>query len=436
MILEGNQRGGAKNLADHLLSPENEMAEVHSLRGFTADDLHGALTEAYAVSRGTRCKQFLYSLSLNPPPDAQVETRVFEAAIERIEKELGLEGQPRAIVFHEKAGADGITRRHAHAVWSRIDTEEMKAIPLPFTKLKLRDLSRDLFIEHDWRMPRGYIDKAARDPKKYTLAEWQQAKRAGKHPNDIKRAFQDAWALSDSRAAFEKALAERGYVLAKGDRRGFVGVDERGEIYSVPRMLGLKTKAVRERLGAEIALPGVAEAKNQIAQGMLEALKGYRQELAQQRREALERLKARKAELLARQRAERRALTAKQEARQIIEARQRQARFRKGVMGLWDRITGRHAKIKTQNIAEAEAAAARDALEKDRLVFRQIGERRRLQRTFMHWREKFMETRRDLRADFERYKSMAAEYRQAASKRQKTQDAPQRALARRGGLER
>ena len=37
MILVGNQRGGAKDLADHLLKQENEHVEVHELRGFIAD---------------------------------------------------------------------------------------------------------------------------------------------------------------------------------------------------------------------------------------------------------------------------------------------------------------------------------------------------------------------------------------------------------------
>ena len=55
MILKGSQRGGAAQLARHLLkTDENEHVEVHELDGFIADDLHGALQEIYAVSRGTR----------------------------------------------------------------------------------------------------------------------------------------------------------------------------------------------------------------------------------------------------------------------------------------------------------------------------------------------------------------------------------------------
>jgi len=163
MILHGNQRGGARNLALHLLKEENDHVEVHELRGFVADDLVSALNEAHAMSKGTRAKQFLYSLSLNPPPDANVSTREFEDAIGRVEQKLGLEGQPRAIVFHTKEA-----RRHCHCVWSRIDAGEMKAIPLSHTKLKLMDISRDLYLEHGWKMPKGFIRRNERDPNNFT----------------------------------------------------------------------------------------------------------------------------------------------------------------------------------------------------------------------------------------------------------------------------
>ena len=88
MILVGNQRGGARNLAAHLLSPENENVEVHEVRGFAVDDVHGAFQEAHAMSKGTRCQQFLFSLSFNPPPRERVHTNVFEDAIARAEEKL------------------------------------------------------------------------------------------------------------------------------------------------------------------------------------------------------------------------------------------------------------------------------------------------------------------------------------------------------------
>ncbi|MCK5749460.1 MAG: relaxase/mobilization nuclease domain-containing protein, partial [Oricola sp.] len=235
MILVGNQRAGAKDLALHLLKDENERVEVHELRGFASNDLISALRESQAISRGTRCKQHLYSLSLNPPKGAQVSVAAFLEAIEQAENRLGLSGQPRAVVFHEKFGSDGELRRHAHAVWCRIDTERMKAVQMSCDHRKLQTLSRELYLKHGWDLPKGHQNPLDRDSRNFSLAEWQQAKRAKEDPKALKAMFQECWTRSDSRASFSNALKERGYILSKGDRRGFVAADYRGEVYPVSR---------------------------------------------------------------------------------------------------------------------------------------------------------------------------------------------------------
>jgi Relaxase/Mobilisation nuclease domain len=207
MILKASQRAGGRQLAAHLLrTDDNEHVELHELRGFVADDLDGAFAEAYASSKGTRAKQFLFSLSLNPPPKERVSTETFEAAINQVEQRLGLSGQPRAVVFHEKDG-----RRHAHAVWSRIDTEAMKAVNLPHYKLKLRDIARELYLEHGWQMPRGFVTSEERDPFNCSLKEWQQMQRTGHDRKAIQQMFRECWAISDSGKAFAQALKARGY---------------------------------------------------------------------------------------------------------------------------------------------------------------------------------------------------------------------------------
>jgi len=140
MILKAKERGDGSQLARYLLATrDNEHVELHELSGFVSDKLIEAFHEADAIARGTRCKNYLFSMSLNPPEGAHVGTEVFERAADQIGKKLGLENQPRAIVFHEKDG-----RRHAHVVWSRIDTEKMRAINMPHYKTKLRDVSREL----------------------------------------------------------------------------------------------------------------------------------------------------------------------------------------------------------------------------------------------------------------------------------------------------
>jgi MobA/VirD2-like, nuclease domain len=125
MILKASQRGGAERLAAHLLNAQdNEHIEVHEVSGFVADNLPDAFQETQAIAKGTQCRQFFFSVSLNPPENVKnVSVSAFEDAAHRIEQKMGLEGQPRVIVFHEKEGG-----RHAHAVWSRIDAKTMTAI--------------------------------------------------------------------------------------------------------------------------------------------------------------------------------------------------------------------------------------------------------------------------------------------------------------------
>jgi hypothetical protein len=398
MILHGNQRGGAKDLAQHLMKDENDHVELHELRGFASDNLDDAFQESYAISRGTQCKQFLFSLSLNPPPQEQVSPEQFEAAITKVEDRLDLTGQPRAIVFHEKEG-----RRHAHAVWSRIKTDEMKAVQLSFSHQDLRQVSRELYIEHGWDMPRSLLDSEARHPKNFTLAEWQQAKRVGKDAAAVKTAFQDAWATSDSKVAFAHALEEQGYVLARGDKRGYVAIDHLNEVYSVPRMVGIRTKQVRERLGKTEELPDVETAKQQIAADMIPAMHRFRKALNTEQQQERDQYLQEKDKLIEKQRLERQTFKNKIEARRNEEARTRQTRFRTGFKGLWDRINGQHKRITEQNAVEVAQATQRDRAEKEKVVSDQLTQRRALKERIQSMQEHMKKRRHEIDRDRQRF---------------------------------
>ena len=374
MILNGSQRGGARDLAVHLMKPENEHVELHEVRGFVSETVAGALREAEAVSRGTKCRRHLYSLSLNPPETESVSVAVFEAAIDRIEAKLGLQGHPRIIVFHEKQG-----RRHAHCVWSRVNPETMTAPRLSHDRLKLGDASRELFIEHGWKMPEGLIDRALRNPLNFSRDEWVKAKRIGKDPRHIKEVFQQCWAASDSGRALRQALEARGYYLARGDRRSVVAVDVDGEVYALARWTGVRTKDVAARLSDLPALPSVSEVKERVSSLVREKVTGFLGDLVSEFAIAANALEESRQTMIARHRADRAALDHAHRERREVEARQRALVFRKGLAGLWDRVTGRHAKLRHQAEQDAFACSARDALERQRLVSQQLKERQDLQ---------------------------------------------------------
>lgn len=256
MILKGSQRGGGSDLAAHLLRlDENEHSETEEVRGFVSKDLKGTFAEAYAVSKATRCKQYLFSLSVNPPKDADISKEDLIAAIEAAEQRLGLTCQPRVIQIHVKNG-----RRHAHAAWSRIDRDKLKAINLPFFKTRLAELSKELFLKRGLELPDGHKQKGKSNPLNYGLAEGQLAKRLGLDPKQLKQVFQQAWKNSSDLETFQKALAQQGFTRARGDRRGLVALTPDGKVLSVSRFTGVRPKDLRARLGDTSNLPTIRSA--------------------------------------------------------------------------------------------------------------------------------------------------------------------------------
>lgn len=374
MILKGSQRGGPRQLAAHLLNDlDNHHVTLHEVRGFVSEDLVGAMAEADAVAKGTRCRQPVFSLSLNPPKDEIVPIEAFTQAADRAEKALGLEGQPRAIVFHEKNG-----RRHAHVVWSRIDAEEMKAINLPHFKTRLNALSKELYLEHDWTLPNGHRENGWKNPLNFTLAEWQQAKRHNLDPREIKQVFQTAWERSDNLASFKAALESHGYFLAKGDRRGFVALDVRGEVYSVARWAGIKTKDLNQRLGNASTLLSVSETRASVERRMKgrarEILAEDRSKMTKEMKPLAEQLRM----LVSHHRKERSLLNDRQAVRRREETQERSGRFRRGLGAVMDVLTGRLFAVRRQNEREAFECFVRDRTQQETLIRQQAEEKRAL----------------------------------------------------------
>ena len=414
MILKASQRGGAKQLGLHLMNGhDNEHVEVHEIRGFLSEDVVGALRESYAVSRGTKCEQHLFSCSFSPPPQENVPVEHFEDAINRVEVANGLYGQPRVVVFHEKEG-----RRHAHAVWSRIDAQTMTAKPLPYFKYKLRDVSKTLYREHDWKMPEGLIDAKQVDPKNYTLEEYHQAKRMKRDAAELKGMFQDCWAASDSKAGFEAAIEERGFWIAKGDRRGYVGVSHKGDTLNLARYLGKKTKDLKDRLGEPDDLRSLDDTKAHIAKAMTPTVERLLNEAGQRHAAKQAPLNAKRQSFTDDHTAARERLKAQQAQREQTAAQERSQRLNSGWRGLWQRLTGKRKQIEQQNLLEAQQAKEQDRKQRDAQIAAQLQERQRLQAQIQEARAQEVKTMTDLHRDLARLRRGEIEPRKVPEQKQ------------------
>jgi hypothetical protein len=132
MILKGNQRGGGQQLAAHLMNSfDNERVEIAEVRGAVATTCP-ALSPNGPPRRAAQNARNSFTAFPSIPTsrrDVLPANNTLEL-LERTERSLKLVGQPRAVVFHEKRDKDGVLREHCHAVWSRIDTDKMKAVQI------------------------------------------------------------------------------------------------------------------------------------------------------------------------------------------------------------------------------------------------------------------------------------------------------------------
>lgn len=250
MIAKSSQRANGRQLAAHLLNAhDNEQVAVAEITGSMAQDLTGALDEWRALSRVTNCKKFLYSLSVNPDPAQTALTRgQYQDFIARVEKKLGLSGQPRAVIFHKKEGRD-----HCHVIWSRIIPGQLKAVPISHDHRSLQTVIRQFAKDHGLNLPNNMKKRnkpgQQTPPKPVSLHEKQQQERSGVGKEQRVQEITHIWRQTETGAALLQSLEQAGYHLARGKSIPYVLVDRFGEIHSLPRQIeGAATKDVRARL--------------------------------------------------------------------------------------------------------------------------------------------------------------------------------------------
>jgi ribosomal protein L20 len=261
MIAKGNLHAHGRKLADYLTKTDKagERVELVELRGFASDNIHDAFTDVQIQAEGTRSTKPFFHAYIRLPDSDQLGRQQWQHVADRIEKELGFEGQPRAVAFHHQE--DGTT--HMHMAWSRIDTEAMQAIDPGLYKNKLKQVSREL--EQELGITQVSSERDPQDKtRSATRNEFEQARRLDTNLKEIRETIRDCWDRSDDGKSFTASLEEKDLVLARGDRRDFVVVDHEGGDHALgKRITGATAAETRERLADldRAALPSVDQAK-------------------------------------------------------------------------------------------------------------------------------------------------------------------------------
>jgi hypothetical protein len=260
MIIKGNPAGNVGFWSKHLMRDDtNERAEVVEISGLLAEDLPTALREMEAIAAQSRCEgNFMYQANINPLAHEHLTPEQWKESVDTLEKNLGLEGHQRVVVGHVKEG-----RAHRHVIWNRVDADTLKVADMGgnwrIHTATARELEKRFGLEPT---PTPTPTPAAAKP--LELWEVRAAERSGIDPLMVKAELTELWRNADSGKAFAAAIAGRGYILAKGDRRDFCIIDQAGDVHSLARRLdGVRTKDVRERM-ADVdrdGLPTVAQAR-------------------------------------------------------------------------------------------------------------------------------------------------------------------------------
>lgn len=169
MLIKANSRKNLTGRAKYLLhNKQNDRAEILDMQGIVFDDDPFLAYAEMSTVEGKHKNPFL-SASINPSPIGQEDRRMTREqwlrSVEILEKSLGLDGQPRIVVLHEKEG-----RQHIHVDWRRekdgklisdshmrhICVQAKKQMELEFGHTRTKDYDLHSIREAQGRMARDH----------------------------------------------------------------------------------------------------------------------------------------------------------------------------------------------------------------------------------------------------------------------------------------
>lgn len=264
MIIKTALNGSAGALLRHLTRTDdgNERIRLVDIRGCVSDDLQGALREMKATAAGSRCSKSFYHVSFAATNDDQARLTTdapWLRCADAIEREFNLQGHARAIVHHFKDN-----RWHQHVVWNRIDPDTGLAAHLSHERRRAIKVAREL--EKELKLDRVSSQRPQHRAAQRPPLEWEKeaARRTKVDADRVRDKIAEAWSLTRNGREFAAALEAGGLILAKGDSRPFVVLDEAGNFYALgARVLpGEKSRPIAAKL-ADVAsqLPTLDEAR-------------------------------------------------------------------------------------------------------------------------------------------------------------------------------
>ncbi len=255
-IMTGHSRCNAKHFSGYLLRTENgQSVIIHDVVGLVGDNIKGWFEQMAAMAVGSQADNYFYHFTLNPRIGEEFTPEQRQIAVATALRNLGLDGQPYFIIEHA-----GI-RPHYHGIVLRVDLDTGKAVSDSNNyaiHMRTADELERRFGHKRTERGRG---PDGPNPKEH---EVQRGAQTGIDRDEVKELLTRLWRTTDSGKALAAAIEDHGFILARGDSRGYVVIDEAGDVHSLAkRVAGARTKDINARmkdvpLGS---LPSVEEAR-------------------------------------------------------------------------------------------------------------------------------------------------------------------------------
>jgi hypothetical protein len=275
MIIKGGSRSNGAQLGRYLMEKgENAEVEVLELPA-SARSVGEAVRDMERMGKATRGEKVLYHAQINPNPGEPMWERDWIRSADILAEKLGMEGQPRVIVYHLKEGYLEGAREHAHVVFQRTDVEKERLISDSHNYRKheaaSRQIERELGHEPVPTVDRGtsYTREEARKarqlPAPTRLIRREGSARVtyvpdgqygpyrsgrGANPKEVRAFVTTAYQRARGPEEFRDYLWAAKLQIAIGERRAYSLIDEFGNDYTLARMVqGARTSDLKRFLG-------------------------------------------------------------------------------------------------------------------------------------------------------------------------------------------
>jgi hypothetical protein len=247
VIIEGSTHGDASNLSAYLLKKrKGGTSSVIEITGSATQNLAEALADWEVIARSlTKGKNVLYHAYIRLRDHERLLPQQWFETVDQLEKNLGLSGQPRAIVEH----GEGRKGTHLHIVWSRLRENEILA-PMHHDRREFHAAAR--WAEEKFDL--AAVSSTSTKTRRVSNRDIKAVKGRGIAIDELRKTVSRAWNTTHTGEEFRLALMEDELLLLKGDRREFV-IDVEGYKMNPVRLLdGVTAAEFQERMkGAELS---------------------------------------------------------------------------------------------------------------------------------------------------------------------------------------